>query len=53
MLNRYLLYKDCQITEQGSYAELLERKGAFAEILIQYVAKAEQTEDEVDSEDFR
>ena len=51
-VDQIIVMKDCQITEQGSYAELLERKGAFAEILTQYVAEAEQNEDEVDSEDL-
>ena len=41
-----IVMKSGKISEQGSYAELLERKGEFADFLIEYMAEQEGDQDE-------
>ena len=41
-----IVMKDGKISEQGSYSELLARKGEFADFLIEYMAEQEGEEDE-------
>ena len=40
-----LVLKDGKVSEQGSYQELLQNNGAFAEILTQYPKKSDEDED--------
>ena len=41
-----IVMKDGKISEQGSYSELLEMKGEFADFLIEYMAEQEGETDE-------
>jgi ATP-binding cassette subfamily C (CFTR/MRP) protein 1 len=41
LVDEIVVMKNCEISERGSYNELLEQKGAFAEIMTQYVATIE------------
>ena len=40
-----LVLKDGQISEQGSYEELLSHQGAFAEFIATYLIEADENED--------
>lgn len=42
--NNIVVLKDGEVTETGSYQELLEKKGAFADFLLQHIS--EDVEDE-------
>ena len=45
-----LVIVDGQVSERGTYKELLAREGAFAEFLKTYFAEHEDSEDEEDEE---
>ncbi len=47
-VDNIIVIKEGAISEVGSYKELLERKGAFAEILVQYISEHQE---EVEEED--
>ncbi|KAI1286881.1 ATP-binding cassette sub-family C member 3 [Halotydeus destructor] len=51
-VDEIIVMKDGLISEQGSYLELLQRKGAFAEFLVAYLAE-QDGEDDDDLEDIR
>ena len=44
--DKIIVMKNGKISEQGSYTELLERKGEFADFLIEYMAEQEGDEGE-------
>ena len=46
-VDHIVVIKDGTISEAGTYNELLERKGAFAEILVQFVSEEAEEDDEV------
>ncbi|KAJ1525343.1 hypothetical protein ONE63_010161 [Megalurothrips usitatus] len=46
-VDRIVVLKDGTVSEEGSYQELMQRKGAFAEFLVQHLQEAE-AEDEVE-----
>ncbi|KAI1286762.1 Multidrug resistance-associated protein 1 [Halotydeus destructor] len=46
-VDEIVVMKDGEISEQGSYLELLERKGAFADFLLEYLAETNDDEDEL------
>ena len=51
VVDTIFVMKDGEITESGSYKELLNQKGAFADFLIQYLSNNEDTVDpETESE---
>ncbi|XP_074036471.1 multidrug resistance-associated protein 1-like [Leptinotarsa decemlineata] len=43
-----LVLKSGEISESGTYQELLDRKGAFAEFLLQHISESAETEEELD-----
>ncbi|KAH1017951.1 hypothetical protein HUJ05_008526 [Dendroctonus ponderosae] len=45
--NMYVL-KDGEVSETGTYQELLEKKGAFAEFITQHITEEIEDEDELD-----
>ncbi|XP_022245979.1 multidrug resistance-associated protein 1-like isoform X2 [Limulus polyphemus] len=47
-----LVVKDGCLTESGSYSELLSRKGAFADFLIQYLSEEVEEAETVDPEEI-
>lgn len=47
-MDNIIVLKEGKITESGSYDELLARKGAFAEFLVQFLTEEEQTESDDD-----
>ena len=47
-----VVLKEGKISEQGSYQELVERKGEFAQFLLEYMTEMEQTNEE-DLEDIK
>lgn len=49
-VEKIVVLKNGTITEQGSYKELIEKKGEFQEFLLQYLA--EENEDEEDLEEL-
>ena len=44
VVDKIFVMKDGEITEFGSYKELLDKKGAFADFLIQYLTNNEDSE---------
>ncbi|MCP3665917.1 MAG: hypothetical protein GY696_26040, partial [Gammaproteobacteria bacterium] len=46
-VDQIIVFKDGVISECGTYQELLAQKGAFAEFLVQYLAEAGESVDEV------
>jgi ATP-binding cassette subfamily C (CFTR/MRP) protein 1 len=54
-LDQIIVMADGQISEVGTYAELLGRKGAFAEFLYNYLEKHQEEDDlsEIDEEGNR
>ena len=51
VVDKIFVMKEGEITESGSYKELLNQKGAFADFLIQYLSNNEDTADpETESE---
>ena len=44
IVDKIFVMKDGEITEFGSYKELLDKKGAFADFLIQYLTNNEDSE---------
>ncbi|TRY74646.1 hypothetical protein TCAL_01629 [Tigriopus californicus] len=47
-MDNIVVLKEGQVSEVGSYDELLARKGAFAEFLVQFLTEEEQTESDDD-----
>ena len=41
-----VVLKDGRVTEAGSYQQLLENNGAFAEFVTQYLVEQEDTDDD-------
>ncbi|XP_074036470.1 multidrug resistance-associated protein 1-like [Leptinotarsa decemlineata] len=46
--DKILVLKSGEISESGTYQELLDRKGAFAEFLLQHISESAETEEELD-----
>lgn len=44
--DKIVVLKDGEISELGTYQELLDKKGAFSEFLIQHITEAAEQEDE-------
>ncbi|XP_023349637.1 canalicular multispecific organic anion transporter 2 isoform X2 [Eurytemora carolleeae] len=44
VVDKIFVMKDGEITESGSYKDLLDKKGAFADFLIQYLTNNEDSE---------
>lgn len=53
-VDKIIVMKNGQITEQGTYAELVENKGEFNEFLLQYLSEKgeEEFDDDLDGESF-
>lgn len=47
-VDKIVVMKNGQITEQGTYGQLVENKGEFNEFLLQYLS--EKTEEEFDDD---
>ncbi|XP_069998353.1 multidrug resistance-associated protein 1 isoform X3 [Penaeus vannamei] len=45
MVDNIIVLKNGVVTEQGTYKQLMERKGEFQEFLLQYLSEAEDEED--------
>ncbi len=46
-VDHIVVIKDGKISEQGSYRELLAKKGAFADFLLEYMAEAGEAEEDI------
>ncbi|XP_074036465.1 multidrug-Resistance like Protein 1 isoform X3 [Leptinotarsa decemlineata] len=46
--DKILVLKSGEISESGTYQELLDRKEAFAEFLLQHISESAETEEELD-----
>lgn len=51
-VDKIVVMKNGKITEQGTYAQLLENKGEFNEFLLQYLSEndEEELDDDLDGE---
>ncbi|CAN7993271.1 unnamed protein product [Ixodes pacificus] len=49
-VDHILVLKDGRVEEQGSYKELLSQKGAFAEVLLQFLREESQEDDLLDTD---
>lgn len=49
-VDRIVVLKDNTISETGSYEELLQKDGAFAEFLTQYLVQTDMDEDNAERE---
>ncbi|CAN7994936.1 unnamed protein product, partial [Ixodes hexagonus] len=49
-VDHILVLKDGRVEEQGSYKELLRQKGAFAEVLLQFLREETQEDDLLDTD---
>ena len=49
-VDNIIVMKDGRITETGNYRELLERKGEFADFLVQYLSEKKEGAKELDPE---
>ena len=49
-LDQIIVMKDGQISEVGTYAELLNQQGAFSEFLMTYLKVEPDNEDEITEE---
>ena len=47
LMDRIIVLKDNTISEQGTYQELIEKKGAFADFLVEHMAGMKEDEEEV------
>ncbi|KAI1286896.1 ATP-binding cassette sub-family C member 3 [Halotydeus destructor] len=47
-VDEIVVMKDGRISEHGSYLELLQRKGAFSEFLVEYLAQADDGDEELE-----
>ncbi|KAI1286619.1 ATP-binding cassette sub-family C member 3 [Halotydeus destructor] len=47
-VDEIIVMKDGRISEQGSYLELLQRKGPFADFLVEYFAEQDNDDDELE-----
>lgn len=45
-MDQIIVLKNGEISEQGTYAELLEKKGEFQEFLLQYLSEGKEEEEE-------
>lgn len=52
-VDRIVVLKDNTISETGSYEELLQKDGAFAEFLTQYLVQTDMDEDNAELDDLR
>ena len=50
--DKIIVMKNGKISEIGSYSELLSKKGDFAEFLIQYLSKSENSDGSEDAEEL-
>ncbi|XP_013781403.1 multidrug resistance-associated protein 1-like [Limulus polyphemus] len=48
-----LVLKDGYLTESGSYSELLNKKGAFSDILVHYISEEVGKADDIDPEELQ
>ncbi|XP_063585006.1 multidrug resistance-associated protein 1-like isoform X1 [Penaeus indicus] len=48
MVDNIIVLKNGVVTEQGTYKQLMERKGEFQEFLLQYLSEAENEEDSLE-----
>lgn len=48
MVDMIYVMTDGRITESGTYKELLQRKGSFADILVTYLKEKSEEEDTED-----
>uniref|UniRef100_A0A1Q3FWR2 ABC-type glutathione-S-conjugate transporter n=2 Tax=Culex tarsalis TaxID=7177 RepID=A0A1Q3FWR2_CULTA len=46
--NKIYVLKDGEVSESGSYQELMDKKGAFAEFLIQHLQEVNEEEEDID-----
>ncbi|XP_044271389.1 multidrug resistance-associated protein 1 isoform X7 [Tribolium madens] len=46
--DKILVLKDGEVSESGTYQELLDKKGAFSEFLLQHINEVEEDEEELD-----
>ncbi|RZC38992.1 multidrug resistance-associated protein 1 [Asbolus verrucosus] len=46
--DKVIVLKDGEVSECGTYKELLDKKGAFAEFLMQHINEVEEDEEELD-----
>ncbi|XP_055643285.1 multidrug resistance-associated protein 1 isoform X8 [Toxorhynchites rutilus septentrionalis] len=46
--NNIFVMKDGEISESGSYQQLMDKKGAFAEFLIQHLQEVNEEEEDID-----
>lgn len=44
-VDRIVVLKDGTVSEEGTYQELMQRKGAFAEFLVQHLQEAQEEDD--------
>lgn len=49
-VEKIVVLKNGTITEQGSYKELIEKKGEFQEFLLQYLAEENEDEEDLEGE---
>ncbi|KAG5890605.1 hypothetical protein JTB14_005118 [Gonioctena quinquepunctata] len=47
-VDKILVLKNGEVSESGTYQELLDRKGAFAEFLLQHISEDAETVEELD-----
>ncbi|XP_068238012.1 multidrug resistance-associated protein 1-like isoform X2 [Palaemon carinicauda] len=52
-VDKIIVLKNGVITEEGTYKELLERKGEFQEFLLQYLTEGAYQEDDISLEDIK
>ncbi|XP_015838719.2 multidrug resistance-associated protein 1 isoform X5 [Tribolium castaneum] len=46
--DKIIVLKDGEVSEGGTYQELLDKKGAFSEFLLQHINEVEEDEEELD-----
>lgn len=46
--NKIFVLKDGEVSESGSYQELMDKKGAFADFLIQHLQEVNEEEEDID-----
>lgn len=49
-VEKIVVLKNGTITEQGSYKELIEKKGEFQEFLLQYLSEENEDEEDLEGE---
>lgn len=48
VVDNIIVLKNGVVTEQGTYKQLMERKGEFQEFLLQYLSEAEEEDDSLE-----